>query len=111
MATHSLKAYKRTFQVGFRQCIVDRTASLFKYQVSINLLLTLTVAELQKSVELQAQNLRSLTKELFEFKHDYEARKKQDTYRFAEIAEVDDFKTNNANITKILITGTRLILL
>jgi hypothetical protein len=65
----------------------------------------LVVAELQQSVKEQTQNLRSLTKELLEFKSDYEARKKQDTYRFAEIAEVEDFKTNSANTTRIFITG------
>ncbi len=40
------------------------------------------------------------------FKESYDVRKQQDTYRFAKIAEHEDFKINQANCNRVMITGS-----
>ena len=56
-------------------------------------------------IQEQAKELKQLSLELHDFKEEYVARKSQDTYRFAEIAENEDFKLNNANLNRVLVTG------
>lgn len=58
----------------------------------------------------QAQELRRLSDELATFKSDYQKRKLQDTYRFAEIAEAEDYKLNLSNSNRVMITGIKSIL-
>ena len=52
-----------------------------------------------------AQELRRLSSEVTEFKGVYATRVKQDTYRFAEIAESEDYKINLANSNRVMIVG------
>jgi hypothetical protein len=59
-------------------------------------------------LEEQEKGLRKLSDDLKTFKDDYTTRKTQDSYRFAEIAENEDFKLNNANTNRVLITGIRM---
>lgn len=53
----------------------------------------------------QAQELRRLSSEFATLKEDYTKRKQQDTYRFAELAEAEDYKLNLANSNRVMITG------
>jgi hypothetical protein len=53
----------------------------------------------------QAEELRRLSSDFRSFKESYDVRKQQDTYRFAEIAEHEDFKINQANCNRVMITG------
>ncbi len=58
------------------------------------------------SLAEQAKKLNSLTCELKEFKGTVAKRNLQDSYRFAEIAEYEDYKLNVANSNRVMITGT-----
>jgi hypothetical protein len=53
----------------------------------------------------QSKELRRLSSELTDFKCVYKKRTLQDSYRFAELAEVDEFKTNTANSNRVMIVG------
>lgn len=53
----------------------------------------------------QAQELRRLSDEFAVLKADYAKCKLQDTYRFAELAEAEDYKLNLANSNRVMITG------
>ncbi len=53
----------------------------------------------------QAKELKRLSTDLSDFKEVYSKRLKQDTYRFAEIAEAEDFKINMANANRVMIVG------
>jgi hypothetical protein len=58
------------------------------------------------SLAEQAKKLNNLTCELKEFKGTVAKRNLQDSYRFAEIAEYEDYKLNVANSNRVMITGT-----
>jgi hypothetical protein len=53
----------------------------------------------------QSEELRRLSNDFRSFKESYDIRKQQDTYRFAEIAEHEDFKINQANSNRVMVTG------
>jgi len=53
----------------------------------------------------QAVAVRRLSTELLDFKCVYKKRTLQDSYRFAELAEVEEYKTNLANANKVMIVG------
>jgi hypothetical protein len=56
----------------------------------------------------QSCELRRLSSELTDFKCEYKKRTLQDSYRFAELAEVEEFKTNAANSNRVMIVGNEL---
>ncbi len=56
----------------------------------------------------QSVELRRLSSELTDFKCEYKKRTLQDSYRFAELAEVDEFKTNTANSNRVMIVGNEI---
>ncbi len=60
------------------------------------------------SLEEQALELKSLSSEVKEMKAETKIRRLQDSYRFAEIAEADDYKLNVANSNRVMITGNVL---
>ncbi len=64
--------------------------------------------ELLPRLEEQEKSLKQLSEDLKSFKEDYTTRKAQDSYRFAEIAENEDFKLNTANTNRVLVTGITL---
>jgi hypothetical protein len=53
----------------------------------------------------QARELRNLSSEFREFKSDCVIRRQQDSYRFAEIAENEDYKLNQANSNRVMVAG------
>lgn len=55
--------------------------------------------------EQQAQDLRQLKTEFGDLKEELRKRKLLDSYRFAEIAENEDFKLNTANSNRVMVTG------
>jgi|LakMenE18May11ns_1017448.scaffolds.fasta_scaffold9406271_2 hypothetical protein len=57
------------------------------------------------TLQEQSNELRRLSTELTDFKCVYKKRTMQDSYRFAELAEVDEFKTNTANSNRVMIVG------
>ena len=57
------------------------------------------------TLEEQAKELRQLSTEFHDFKKVCKKRSLQDTYRFAEIAEADDFKYNMSNSNRVMING------
>ncbi len=58
------------------------------------------------SLSQQAKDLKNLSFELKEFKGTVAKRNLQDSYRFAEIAEYEDYKLNVANTSRVMVTGT-----
>ncbi len=63
------------------------------------------IPELLPRLEEQEKGFKQLTEDLKTFKEDYTTRKTQDSFRFAEIAENEDFKVNTANTNCALVTG------
>ncbi len=63
------------------------------------------------SLKQQATDLKNLSFELKEFKGTVAKRNLQDSYRFAEIAEYEDYKLNVANTCRVMVTGNKTILL
>lgn len=61
--------------------------------------------EIVPSLHEQARELKRLSSDLTDFKEVYSKRLKQDTYRFAEIAEQEDYKLNVANSNRVMIVG------
>ena len=57
------------------------------------------------TLEEQAKDLKQLTTEFREFKEVCKKRTLQDNYRFAEIAEADDFKYNLSNADRVMVNG------
>ncbi len=57
----------------------------------------------------QASELRNLSSEFKEFKSDCVTRRMQDSYRFAEIAENEDYKLNAANTNRVMVAGNDMI--
>ncbi len=55
----------------------------------------------------QSEELRRLSNDFKSFKETYSVRLQQDTYRFAEIAENEDFKMNQANCNRVMVTGKK----
>ena len=53
----------------------------------------------------QAEELLHLSEDFKEFKATYNIRKQQDSYRFAEIAENEDYKINLASSNRIMVNG------
>ncbi len=53
----------------------------------------------------QARELRNLSSEFKEFRSDCVTRRMQDSYRFAEIAENEDYKLNAANTNRVMVAG------
>ncbi len=60
------------------------------------------------SLQEQAKELRNLSSEFKEFKTECVTRRLQDSYRFAEIAENEDYKMNMANMNRVMVAGKRL---
>ncbi len=56
-------------------------------------------------LEGQAKEIKSLSNEVKEMKAENKIRRLQDSYRFAEIAEAEDYKLNVANSNRVMITG------
>ncbi len=59
----------------------------------------------------QAKELKRLSGDLTDFKTAVAKRTLQDSYRFAEIAEAEDFKINSANSDRVMVTGMLLFFL
>jgi hypothetical protein len=62
------------------------------------------------SLQEQARELRNLSSEFKEFKTECVTRRLQDSYRFAEIAENEDYKMNMANMNRVMVAGKILVL-
>ncbi len=70
--------------------------------------LTLVEGDDVPSLAQQARDLKNLSFELKEFKGTVAKRNLQDAYRFAEIAEYEDYKLNVANSCRVMVTGIQL---
>lgn len=86
---------------------IEQVFNISEFHVGVTILCLLLVLTLEE----QSQELRRLSAELKDFKVVYTKRVLQDSYRFAEMAEAEDYKMNLANSDRVMITGVLLLII